>query len=65
MKLRELLAVTEDHVIVLDDFNGALAPRELERYGYLEREITKIEVIKGYGDLAVYVHENNGGEVLK
>lgn len=57
MKLRELLSVTEEHVLVLDDFNGGLAPRELERYGYLDMEVTKIEVVKGYGDLAVYVHD--------
>lgn len=57
MKLRELLSVTEEHVIVLDDFNGGLAPCELERYGYLDMEVTKIEVVKGYGDLAVYVHD--------
>lgn len=57
MKLRELLAVTEEHVIVLDDFNGGLAPSDLERYGYLDREVTKIEVPKGYHDLAVYVHD--------
>lgn len=57
MKLRELLAVTEEHVIVLDDFNGGLAPDNLEKYGYLDMDVTKIEVTKGYSNLAVYVHD--------
>ena len=58
MKLRELLAVTEEHVIVLDDFDGGLvAPSLLERYGYLNMEVTKIEVTMAYHDLAVYVHD--------
>ena len=58
MKLRELLAVTEEHVLVLDDFNGGLVPPgNLERYGYMDMEVTKIEVPKGYHDLAVYVHD--------
>jgi hypothetical protein len=57
MKLRELLAVTDEHVIVMDDFNGGLAPANLEKYGYLDREVTKIVVPKGFHDLAVYVHD--------
>lgn len=57
MKLRELLAVTDEHVIVLNDFNGGLAPDNLEKYGYLDMKVTKIEVPKGFHDLAVYVHD--------